>query len=139
MEGEGNKLRVPGAPCAIIAKRSSGWCPRNPSEDRYGILGTHEPTDNSAPDWHKQGNSTTLSFRGVHESSSTNGVEVDVAADCPIVALFLDHFGPIAPLEHVSGAPSSPSRIKRISRQERLHATGEIRASCIEQEMEVVA
>jgi hypothetical protein len=51
----------------------------------------------------------------------------------------LEHLGPILALDDLSGASSSPSGIKRMLREERLHAAGEFRAWCLEQKMEVNA
>ena len=68
------------------------------------------------------GTARPLPCVGPLDEPGTDGIEMDVAADGPIVALVLDEFGPVPSLEKVPDPTTSPSVPDGVRRQELLHA-----------------
>lgn len=75
---------------------------------------------------------------GPGDEAGTDGVEVDVAADGPVIGVVLDHLGLVSPLEEVSGSVAMACGPCGVGGEERLHAAGEVGAWRPEEDVEVV-
>ena len=66
-------------------------------------------------------------------------VEMNVAADGPVIAFVLDHLGAVPPLEQVARSPPTPPGPDRIAREKALHPRTEIRPRRLDHKMKVIS
>lgn len=75
---------------------------------------------------------------GPGDQAGADGIEVDVAADGPVVGLVLDHLGLVTPLEDVAGPSPTSGEMEGVAGEERLHATREVGPWRPQENVEVV-
>ncbi len=73
------------------------------------------------------------------DQSRSNGIEMDIAADDPVIGLILDHLRPVTSLKEVPHTAVPQSVPSSVGREKLLHTQCEVGARGLDQQMQMVA